>query len=129
MLLKLKLALGHGQLEALDGGRHDVRVAEAELQLRLAQSGKVFADGRARSALPLRFRRNHDGVEEIFVLLLAPLLFRRLNPRRAQRVAPQLGRPNVAGKFAGQRATCMTGQDKNKLGVIMATRASCSFNP
>ena len=78
VLLELKLALGHGQLESLDGGRHDVRVSKAELQLRLGEPWKVFADGRCGSIwtliLPSPLRLHDDGIEEIFLFLLTSLL-------------------------------------------------------
>lgn len=79
VLLELKLALGHGQLESLDGRRHDVRVSKAELQLRLGQTWKVFADARRRSIgaliLPSSFRLHDDGIEEILFFLLTSLHF------------------------------------------------------
>lgn len=102
VLLELELALGDGQLEALNGGGHDVRIAEAELQLGFAQPGEVLADGRAgTSAPPPRFRVHHDGIEEVLVLLEPPLGWILSGPAGrgwGQGVAPQLsgGHPAAA---------------------------------
>ena len=77
VLLKLELAFVDGQLEALDGGRHDIRITETELQLFLAQTGEILADGAGWTRFaPFSF---HHRVVEIFVLLLPSLLVRFLS--------------------------------------------------
>lgn len=89
VFLELKLALGDGQLQSLDGGHHDVRVSEAELQLLLVQSGKVLADGGRRpglASLPL-----HHRVEKVLVLLQSPLL--------AVRLAAHVGQRDAAARY------------------------------
>lgn len=101
VLLELVLALGDGQLQALDGRRHHVRVPEAQLQLLLIQSGEVFANGGGGSRLaPLLL---HHRVEEVLLLLLAPLLFRFHAADVYHRVA-EAGqiRSEQQSRFAGQ---------------------------
>lgn len=86
VLLELKLALVNGQLKSLNGGHHDVRIAEAELQLLLAQSGEILTNGRRRTGfatLPL-----HHRIEKVFVLLL-PLLVVRFTSNIHQRITVQ----------------------------------------
>lgn len=74
VFLELELAFVDGQLKASYSGRHDVRVAKAELQLLFTESREIFANCARRT----RFATLsiHHRIEEIFVLFLASLLIR-----------------------------------------------------
>lgn len=139
MFGKLELTLCHCQLEALDGCRHDVRVSEAELQLRLAQSGEILTDGRARPMhllLSASLRLDHR-VEEVLVFLLSPLLLvhRRLflTPLvdGSQRVAAQHGplvRPRLVGRHHRIITTCVAATPPQKSGQNKWNTTACMHN-
>ena len=70
MFLELMLALFDGQLEALDSCSHHIRIAEAQFELLLVETGEVLADDR-RLRLPTPLF--HHRIEEVLVLLLPVL--------------------------------------------------------
>jgi len=76
MFLELILALFDGQLEALDGGGHHIRIAEAQLQLLLTEAGEILADDAGLRPPTLLI---HHRVEEVLVLFES--IFHRFEPR------------------------------------------------
>ena len=76
MFLELILTLFDGQLEALDGSRHYIRIAEAELQLLLTKTGEILADDAGLRPPALLI---HHRVEEVLVLFDS--IFHRFEPR------------------------------------------------
>lgn len=77
VFLELELALVDGQLQPLDGRRHDVRIAETQLQLLLGQAGEIAADGARRSRpLPL-LAALHDRVVEALLIFCTALVGQR----------------------------------------------------
>lgn len=113
VLLELELAFVDGQLQTSDGGRHDVGVAKAELQLLFAEAREILANGAGRprfAALSL-----HHRIEEIFVLFLASLLIRlpadihqRITAQQQIRTAHRQRRLPTARPSVIRATTCMT---------------------